>query len=374
MKKRYIFTGVSLAVLFAAVGTAQVVTSNLFDEQVQKTIKKINRKGVTVSYNDSKNSLFNKTGKISIKFEPQVKFVGSKSVKPTEFIFNTETHILPLYTKTFFKADNEQSRNFINNFKIDEFNLTTLYLNSELTIATKKDELATITTVVPAMGEAKCSILNAKTEFNLNKKNAVIANFKTDLLQCSQPMFNSKEFDFLKVEKIDVTTPFNSVFDKNFNLKSPDYFDFSAKTIDINVPFLNTKIILSNTDINRMVTTLGNKENLYINTYIGKDGMSNRLNLKGTADRFVQGETKGKKTGNYHILMQGPAFPQMPIVKSWYNAGFLKQSKYGIETDIEYTVDLGLVSPTQSLGTNPDAIKLIINGKQTSPTELLMSH
>lgn len=376
MKKRYIITGLSLAVLVAVAGTAQVVTSKLFDEQVQKTVKKINRKGVYVSYENTQNGIFTKQGKVTVRIEPQVKFVGSKKVKSTQFELKTKTRIFPLFTKTVFSAGNEQSSKFINNFKIDEFNLTSIYTKAKLTVATKKDELATITTVVPAIGESKCSISNAKAVLNLNKKGTVIANLKTDYLSCSQPTYiKEKEFEFLKVTKIDITTPLNSIFDKNFNLKSPDYFDFSASNLNLHLPFFNTRIVLSKIDINRMVTKLGDKENLHINTYLGSDGVSNRFNLKGNADRFIQGKATGLKKGNYHVLMQGPAFTQMPMIKSWYNAGFLKQSKYGIETDIEYTVDLGSsVEKIQPLSVNPNVVKLVINGKQTTPTELFMIH
>lgn len=370
MKKRYLLGTLSLAVIFAASGISQYLTHSLFESNVNKILSKIDTKGVSVKYKTEKTSLLTKEGELTVSVAPQVRFEGT-TVEPIKFKFKTDTLLLPAYTRTNLSPVDPESKKYFKSFKVDRAQLSTVVNKAEFLINSKKNEKAEMNISLFGFDQNKCTFENGEVKLSQDEGNSVLVNTKASKFNCSQKLpYQPKESkEFLAIEDLKATTTLNRVVDKNFNLKAPDYFSLSMEKFSMAMfgNFMKLKAV----DINRSVIGDGTREKLYINLFIDQGAMVNRFNLQGEGDRYIEGE-KGKKSGKYHVLMQGPIWGQIPVVQKMYAGKMFNTTKSGLESDITYSVDTDKVNMSQPMVNNPDAIKLNINGKETTPTELFM--
>ncbi len=337
-------------------------TKYVFDSSIHDAIKNLNTKNLNLEYHKNKRSLFSGEGKLVLYF-------NAKNFKTIKSEFTANTVFFPFFTNTSLEPLSDDAKKLYENFKIEESRITLSPFEKKLKIASSEYDYGKATVSFLGIDVNTCKIRGANLELTQpNKKTSnVLFSFNADEIDCSQSIGSKKNEDFLKVEKIKLSTSLNNLFDKNFDFQAPEYFSANIEKILINSNggTFNLKAI----DINRHLIDQNTKESMLINLYIDHGAIVSRLNVLGKGDRVLPSEKEGIKTGKYIVKMQGPAF-NIPYVKKLYELGFVKQEKDCLLSVVDYVVNLSLIDRDNYTINNPEAIDLKLNKHKTSFTEL----
>ena len=358
--------------IVALLGT-QHATAQFMNQQIENYVKQQNPKSnIHIDYKILNKNILAQQGELTFVYiDRDVKKKGK---------LKTYTTILPLYTSTRFEADNELTKEFFDNFKITKANFSTFFKKGTAELETDENKPAPFHVSLFGFDQNDCEITNANLRAEIddlsnltNNKYASLAVFKSQKLSCSDMQPRNKKLEkteYLSAQDIQLTSSLNQILSKDFDLKAPEFF--AAKVEKVTINGARNPVVLKAIDISRNVDVEKDQERVYINLFIGNT-LPSKFHLEGTGDRYLENESEGLKKGKYFLQMQGPFFTSMPYVHNLYKAGYLKENKKRktIESDISYEIDLYKMPTNMLMGAaSPDAVKLKINGKDTTPEEV----
>lgn len=348
----------------------QHATAQFMNQQIDNYIKEQDPKSnVHIDYKILNKNILAQQGELTFMYiDRDVKKKGK---------LKTYTTILPLYTSTRFEADDNTTKEFFDNFNITEANFSTFFKTGTAKLVTDEQKPAPFHVSLFGFDQNDCEITNANLKAEIddlsnltNNKFVSKAVFKTKKLRCSEALpRNNKieETEYLSAEDVQLTTSLNQIISKDFDLKAPEFFAAKVEKVTFNGD--RNPLTLKAVDISRNVDVEKDEERVYINLFIA-NGVPSKFHLEGIGDRYLENESEGLKKGKYFLQMQGPFFTSMPYVHNLYKAGFLQENKQRktIESNISYEIDLFKMPSNMLMGaTAPDAVKLIINGKESTP-------
>lgn len=365
---------ISLSILAITLATSiatTVATHKHFNETINENLEKISKNGLKITYKENFSSGITASGEVEFEITPKIQFNNKHKQKVIKGKLSANTFFLPFCVFSKLTSDSEITNALFKEYKIDEAELSSFFGNNELNIETKEDQQIQTTVSLWGFTQNRCFLKNAKLQF-LQKNTAIATNFETDYLICDTPIGDRiTGNEILNIENFKFSTTLNHLLDKNFNIKAPEYFFTSADRLTINA--MGNSIKMKAVDLGRKVIDDGKLEKFYLNLFVDQGGILSKFTVDGIGDRFVTGESTGIKTGQYHFLMDGVLFPNIPYIKTLYKLGYVSEKGHIIESNVHYKVNLDLVNPLTPTLATPNAVKLTINGKETSMNEFLVS-